>query len=354
MAAVPAAAQFALPRSAFNVAVASAAAVTPSVAASLRTAPQIRRARAEGYPSGGSDATVRVTDLSGEEQERPKPKGDSVLVKSLKKAAGGGTAGAIAMVMQTFSLMWLRTIMNYQYRYGMSMAEATRKLYAEGGIPRFYQGIQWALLQAPLSRFGDTAANSGALALLNSVESTAGLPTPVKTFFASLSAGLWRIVLSPVDAAKTSLQVDGAAGMAKLKAKVEQRGFTALYDGAMGTFSATAVGHFPWFATYNVLDKNLPQADTRLGKMTRAAGMGVISAGVSDTVSNSLRVLKTVRQTSETEIGYAEAAQQVIAQDGLAGLFGRGLQTKLITNSIQSMAFSVLWRAIEQKISAGR
>lgn len=82
--------------------------------------------------------------------------------------------------------------------------------------------------------------------------------------------------------------------------------------------------------------------------------MGIISAGVSDTVSNSLRVLKTVKQTSEVDIGYWEVAQQILAEEGPAGLFGRGLQTKLITNGIQSMAFSVLWRAIEQSLTKGK
>lgn len=36
--------------------------------------------------------------------------------------------------------------------------------------------------------------------------------------------------------------------------------------------------------------------------------------------------------------------QTVIAKDGVIGLFGRGLGTKLITNGIQGILFSVLWR----------
>ena len=41
-----------------------------------------------------------------------------------------------------------------------------RKLWHEGGIPRFYRGLAPALFQGPLSRFGDTAANTAILALL--------------------------------------------------------------------------------------------------------------------------------------------------------------------------------------------
>lgn len=49
-----------------------------------------------------------------------------------------------------------------RYRYGTTTTQALRTLYKEGGIPRFYRGLLPALLQAPLSRFGDTAANAGA------------------------------------------------------------------------------------------------------------------------------------------------------------------------------------------------
>lgn len=49
-----------------------------------------------------------------------------------------------------------------QYRYGTTTTEALRHLYREGGVVRFYRGLGPALLQGPLSRFGDTAANAGA------------------------------------------------------------------------------------------------------------------------------------------------------------------------------------------------
>lgn len=62
--------------------------------------------------------------------------------------------------------MWMRTTINYQHSKGMGTLAAMSALYAEGGLPRFYQGWMAALLQAPLSRFGDTAANSGMMALL--------------------------------------------------------------------------------------------------------------------------------------------------------------------------------------------
>ena len=49
--------------------------------------------------------------------------------------------------------------LNYQYRFGW-IRRALKTLWAEGGIARLYQGLPFAILQGPLSRFGDTAANA--------------------------------------------------------------------------------------------------------------------------------------------------------------------------------------------------
>ena len=49
---------------------------------------------------------------------------------------------------------------------------------------------------------------------------------------------------------------------------------------------------------------------------------------VSDTTSNSLRVIKTTRQTFPETISYAETIRHVVAKDGILGLLGRGLKTR--------------------------
>lgn len=134
-----------------------------------------------------------------------KPPPNEVLKKVLIRAAEGGLAGGAAMAINVCSLMWIRTTINYQYRYGTGTMDAFKKLHAEGGIPRFYRGLGPALLQGPLSRFGDTAANTGALAMLDTFESTAGLPVGVKTICASIAAGLFRIALMPIDTIKTTM-----------------------------------------------------------------------------------------------------------------------------------------------------
>merc|ERR1712045_265577 len=142
--------------------------------------------------------------------------GSQAIQHALEKGWNGGKSGAMAMGINVCTLMWMRTTMNYQYRYGTSTSVAIKTLYAQGGVLRFYRGIGPALIQGPLARFGDTAANVGMLALLDSMESTANLPITVKTLAASASAATFRIFLTPVDTVKTIMQVEGKEGMSKL------------------------------------------------------------------------------------------------------------------------------------------
>jgi len=271
---------------------------------------------------------------------------DEILKKAFNRAVGGGTAGAMAMVLNVFTLMWIRTTMNYQYKHGVSFSEALDALNKEGGISRFYQGLTAALIQAPLSRFGDTAANTGGLQLLNDLESTKNLPLILKTFFASCGASVWRIFLSPVDAVKTNMQVNG--NLDELKRKINKEGILSVYDGSLLAAGSTLVGHFPWFITFNQLDASVPKAKSALGKLIRSACIGFLCSLVSDTCSNFLKVLKTRVQTGDTS--YSEVIQEMYATDGVFMLF-RGLKTKLLSNVLSSIMFSVMWKYFEAKLN---
>jgi hypothetical protein len=136
--------------------------------------------------------------------------------KAARRALGGGLSGALAGVVQVLTLMWLRTTMNYQYRHGTSTMTALRTLWSQGGLGRLYQGLPFALVQSPISRFGDTAANTGVLALLASSPLTLG----ERTACASAAASAWRLAITPLDTLKTTLQVEGAAAYEQLLAKV--------------------------------------------------------------------------------------------------------------------------------------
>ncbi|KAF4622301.1 hypothetical protein D9613_009209 [Agrocybe pediades] len=238
----------------------------------------------------------------------------------------------------------LRTVMNYQYRYGTTTTQAIRTLYADGGWSRYYQGLSAALVQGPVSRFGDTAANAGIYALLNSNPYMKNWPDHFKTIFASLAAAAFRMILTPIDTLKTTLQTQGKPGMQILKARIRRYGIGTLWYGALATAAATFVGHYPWFSTYNYLEGHLPEPHNTLQKLTRRAFIGFVASVASDTISNSLRVVKTYRQVNETRIGYLAAARSVVAVDGLRGLFGRGLKTRILANGLQGLMFTVLWR----------
>lgn len=267
--------------------------------------------------------------------------------KAFNRAMGGGVAGGCAMVVQVCTLMPMRTTMNYQYRYGTSTTEAFRALFKDGGARRFYRGIAPALIQGPLSRFGDTAANQGMLTLLNSNESTKSLPAAVKTVAASFTSAMWRVVLMPVDTLKTTLQTGGANALPLLRAKVATHGIGTLWYGAGATVAATFVGHYPWFAVYNTLNEKIPQQNQMAKKLLRSAGIGFTASVVSDTISNSLRVIKTYRQTHTEKVSYQQAVKEIVDKDGVIGLFGRGLRTRIMTNALQGIMFSVMWRVFE-------
>jgi hypothetical protein len=187
------------------------------------------------------------------------------------------------------------------------------------------------------------------LALWESVDTSkyfmnsTSLETAVKTVSASIASGLFRIFLMPVDTLKTTLQVEGKDGLNLLKTKIRTSGPQVLYAGSLGAWSATIVGHFPWFFTYNYLQEKIPKRTEMWEKLGRNAFIGFTSSVVSDTVSNSLRVIKTTKQTSAEAISYLQAFRMVVDKDGYAGLFGRGLGTRIITNGIQGLMFSVLW-----------
>ncbi|WWD22912.1 hypothetical protein CI109_107407 [Kwoniella shandongensis] len=273
---------------------------------------------------------------------------DFDLLSALKSAGGGGLAGAAAMVIQVLTLMPMRTIMNYQYRYGGSIKSATTTLWNDGGFKRYYAGLAAALFQGPLSRFGDTAANAGILALLSAFT----WPVLVKTIAASVASATFRMTLTPIDTIKTTQQTQGGvAGLKLVRNRIKEQGVASLWYGALATAAATFVGHYPWFGTYNWLSAVLPPPHTIIQKLLRQAFIGFAASVVSDTASNSLRVVKTYRQVHEGDVGYLTAAKEIVANEGLLGLFGRGLPTRLITNGLQGLLFSILWRYFQDLIA---
>ena len=265
------------------------------------------------------------------------------------RSLNAGTSGAGAMAVQVSTLMWLRTTMNYQYKNGGTFPNAFSQIYKQGGLVRFYRGYVPALMIGPLSRFGDTAMNEASLLVCKKY--FPDTPIFLQTASASFMAGLWRLGTVPIDTWKTSKQVHGKDGLKIVMDKVRANGVPALYQGAMASSVATMVGHYPWFLTYNYLNGYLPKVSYKedaLKALGRNAFIGFCASAISDTTSNSIRVVKTVKQTNAVQIGYGQAIQQVLRKDGVKGLMFRGLETKLLTNGIQGIIFSVVWKFLQE------
>ena len=270
----------------------------------------------------------------------------------LQHAAREGKSGAIACAIQVITMMWLRTAINYQHRYGVSLKIALKELYKQGGIARFYQGLSFALLQGPLARFGSIAANDVAILLGNSynIQSNSRLAI-VSTSLGSILSALWRIFLMPLDTCKTVLQVDGYEGFTLFSEKVLNGDFMLLYQGTLATLLATIAAHYPWFFVYNFLDASWVINNSKPYLLhLRNAIIGFLASMASDTVSNFIRVIKTVKQANRgVHLTYIDTVNKIVNDSGYLGLFGRGLLTRIISNGIQSMLFTVLWKCFVQK-----
>jgi hypothetical protein len=157
----------------------------------------------------------------------------------------------------------------------------------------------------------------------------------------------------PLDTLKTSMMVEGAGGPTMLRNKIRASGVGVLFHGCSGLVGSSFIGHYCWYGTFTALDSKVPAASgSMLSTMCRNAFLGFLSSAVSDTATNSLRVLKTYRQTSATPISYVDAAHSVMAKEGLAGLFGRGLKTRLLSNGVQAACFSATWKYLEKRLAA--
>lgn len=172
---------------------------------------------------------------------------NQILLKASRRGLGGGIPGAIAGVVQVLTLMWLRTIINYQSRYGTSFVRAVSILYRDGGIGRFYRGLSFALVQAPVSRFVSTAANDGVISLLANLQATQLWGPGRTTVVASFVVGFWRMLLMPLDTCKTVLQVDSFEGFRNLIRRVKAGRIGVLYQGAVANALSSILGHYPWY-----------------------------------------------------------------------------------------------------------
>mmetsp|Transcript_4675 Transcript_4675/g.6922 ORF Transcript_4675/g.6922 Transcript_4675/m.6922 type:complete len:442 (+) Transcript_4675:169-1494(+) len=272
-----------------------------------------------------------------------------LFVRAAIRGVGGGLPGAVAGIVQVLTLMWIRTVVNYQYRYAVSFRQAFAALQAEGGIERFYRGVGFALIQNPLAKFGSTAANDMVDVI---IEKHPWFGQGRRTVISSIMVAMWRFMLMPIDTCKTVLQVDSNEGFRELMRKVRSGKLHLLYEGAIASALSSSLSHWPWFYVYRKLTA-FCQTNNFLENQSllRNAMIGFLASVVSDTTTNVFRVIKTNKQAlaRKRSVGYTEAIRQILAVDGWKGLFGRGLLSKLLSNAIQSVVFTVVWRSLAER-----
>jgi Mitochondrial carrier protein len=105
------------------------------------------------------------------------------------------------------------------------------------------------------------------------------------------------------------------------------------------------------FYTFNVLNKSEMIRKLVSSSLLRNAGIGLIASIVADSSVNAIRVVKTTKQAmgSKQNASYADTVRMILAADGWKGLLGRGLKTRILANALQSMIFTVVWRALAEK-----
>eukprot|EP01041_Mallomonas_annulata_P007799 gene7799-15958_t len=290
-------------------------------------------------------STISIADLS------PPRKVDISHIQKLLKdawnhAISSGLSGAAAGILQVILMMWLRTTIHYQHRYGLTTIDTIKILYSQGGIQRFYNGISYAIIQAPLAKFGSMASNEGAKYCSKFIKDIK-FRILFSTLLGSILASFWRMILMPIDTCKTVLQVEGASGFSSLLNNVLQGHVHLLYQGATATVLGAAITHYSWFLIYNGLDVLLKTRKSPTHNILQNAFVGFIASAFSDFISNPIRVIKTIKQSLTIEQGnqsYLNIIRFILQTDGWWALFQRGLWTRIISNGIQSMIFIVIWK----------
>jgi len=99
-----------------------------------------------------------------------------------------------------------------------------------------------------------------------------------------------------------------------------------------------------------MLSEKIPKQDTQLAELGRRAILGFCSSAVSDTCSNSIRVVKVYKQSYPDQLTYLQVVRNVVQESGIRGLMFRGLETKILANGLQGILFSILWKRFEEAI----
>jgi len=193
---------------------------------------------------------------------------------------------------------------------------------------------------------------------------------------------------------QTSLQVGGKGAHSDIMGKIRRDGIFVLWHGSAAIYLSSIVSNFSWFCVYNTLshrwelppltprhsnanshssrDPNLSENSSydrdpmnadddfenhgEIGKrrihhvLIRDATIGICASFTADIATNSLKVLKTHRQTTPNSIGYTTAFFDITRTDGFIGPFTRGLKVRIFVNGCQGAFFTMIWNGLQRRL----
>ena len=101
--------------------------------------------------------------------------------------------------------------------------------------------------------------------------------------------------------------------------------------------------------------------------MLKNAVIGFLSSTASDVASNFFRVLKTIEQMKSiqgeggvsmgsdavnVESGYLSIMHDALMEGKLYGLMTRGLGSRVLSNGLQSVVFTIVWKSLSEQYSS--
>lgn len=248
-------------------------------------------------------------------------------------------AGFIAGTIQTSSLIWLRVINKYQYRYGYSIHKTISKLYKSGGLPRFVKGVIPATIDSSLCRMGDIFIYSYVK------ENYTNESSLKQSSLIGIYSSFHKCLLTPLDTLAVNYHVYGNSALKKLKTEIGKNGILSLYNGGVSILGLSAISSTIWFSFFiNFENYTKKYIDERNKSFIN--GLNGAAASVSSTlILNPIHALKTYRQTKH--LSYINSLKDMIDKTSLINSLYRGISSRLMIKTLQSSLFVVLWKHFE-------
>ena len=250
--------------------------------------------------------------------------------------------GITSGIIQVSSLLWLRTINNYQYKYGTPLIDTFKLLYKNGGFIRFYRGYVPSMFVASSCKFGELNAYYYSKEMnLSKLESL---------FLISSVSSIVKLSIIPVDTLDVFLQVEGKKGINILYNKIRTHGIKVLYYGVNPWILNNFISTFTWYGVHNYLDNKFKHNET-INFNIKNGLIGLSASLVSDILTNPLRILKINKQSHFENVSYISSIKKIIKKNGISEFILRGLKTRMLIHGIQNVFFTITWKNLEKKFN---